>query len=66
MKTKRDVARNWGWTRKSVVVPKGTPVTPADSLPQGGYWVQPWPGISRELASWVETYGFLVDKEDVE
>lgn len=46
-------------------IPEGTPVVPADNLPNGGYWVQPWAGMGKRAESWQRSYGFLVEENDV-
>jgi len=39
-------------------IPKGSELIPADNLPQGGYWVLPWEGMTEEQESWERNYGF--------
>ena len=46
-------------------IPAGIPVEPATNLPQGGYWVQPWKGMSEQAESWQRNYGFHVTEEQV-
>lgn len=46
-------------------IPAGTPVIPATNLPEGGYWVEPWDGMTAEQASWQRTYGFHVTDDEV-
>jgi hypothetical protein len=47
-------------------IPARTIVTPADNLPQGGYWVARWPGASDKAIGWGRGYGFHVSPEEVE
>lgn len=47
-------------------IPAGTPVTPATNLPQGGFWVDNWDGMSDKAESWGRNYGFHVTTEEVE
>jgi hypothetical protein len=47
-------------------IPAGTPVTPANNLPDTGqYWVEEWEGMTEEELSWHRNYGFLVQENEV-
>ena len=41
-------------------IPAGTIITPANNLPQGGYWVARWPGASDKAIGWGRGYGFNI------
>lgn len=75
------IGKKAGWnpkrTRKEIVykeapygyiatIPAGVSVEPADNLPQGGYWVQPWEGMTEKEEAWHRNYGFHVDEDQVE
>ena len=64
MKTKREIQYRalLGWI---ATIPAGTPVVPADNLPEGGYWVLPWPEMNEDAKSWNRNYGFHVTAEEV-
>ena len=47
-------------------IPAKTPVTPANNLPEGGFWVDNWEGMSDKAESWGRNYGFHVTAEEVE
>ena len=49
------------------IIPRGTPVIPADNLSgiPGKYWAEPWEGMTEEEQSWQRNYGFLIDSLDV-
>jgi hypothetical protein len=63
MKTKADIyyvtATGKTW------IPKGTPVIPATNLPDGGWWAEPWEGMSELAESWQRNYGFLLKDDEV-
>ena len=46
-------------------IPKGARLIPASNLPQGGYWVESWRGMSEKARSWARNYGFHVTIEDL-
>ena len=46
-------------------IPAGTPVVPADNLPDGGYWVSDWNDMDDKAESWMRNYGFHVGEEEV-
>lgn len=49
------------------VIPAHAPVIPADNLPDGGYWVEPWmQTMPEEEDSWMRNYGFHVTEDGVE
>tara|TARA_B100000700_G_scaffold208136_1_gene228711 strand:+ start:168 stop:374 length:207 start_codon:yes stop_codon:yes gene_type:complete len=60
MKTKYAIAYTEMPYGKIATIPKGTPVIPADNLPQGGYWAEKWEGMSAIQESWLDNYGFHV------
>lgn len=70
MKTKREITQRLAGTLQKVVVPKGTPVTLADNLPQipGNlrYWVNEFEGASKAEIAYITGYGCLVCQSDVE
>lgn len=45
-------------------VPVGAELVPANNLPQGGFWVLEWHGISETEAAWVRGYGIHISKEE--
>ena len=47
-------------------IPAGTPVQPADNLPEGGYWAEDWEGMTDGEESWGRNYGFLLSDDEVE
>jgi hypothetical protein len=65
MKTIEDINYQ-GVTGLITVIPEGTNVIPATNLPQGGYWVEPWEGMSDAAESWQRNYGFHVTVMEVE
>mgnify|MGYP001196831555 CR=1 FL=1 len=42
-----------------VTIPAGTSVFPANNLPQGGFWVEAWEGITDAEYSIVEGQGVV-------
>jgi len=75
MKTNKEISYGIAGFQ-TVIIPKGTPVIPADNIPQNQenpdndysiqYWVKPWAGMSEEAESHERTYGFGVSANDVE
>jgi hypothetical protein len=66
MKTRADIDyRAAPYPQSIATIPAGTPVIPASNLPSGGYWVQPWPGMSASAESWQHNYGFLINDDEV-
>ena len=65
MKTKSAIEYRSAPYYYTTTIPAGTPVTPASNLPQGGWWVGLWEGISDQDAAWQRNYGFLVTDEEV-
>jgi len=70
MKTNKHIRYDYG-NFYHAGIPKGTPVIPADNLPQPNdseiaYWAEPWKGMSERAQSWMRNYGFGIKKEDVE
>jgi hypothetical protein len=64
MVTKADISYELFGTGK-VSIPEGTPVIPADNLPDGGWWVEPWEDMSKLAESWERNYGFLLRDDEV-
>lgn len=64
--TKRDIDTRWGWIGHTVTIPAGSRVTPATNQPGQKYFLDQPMGWCGELAHWAETYGFLLEAEDVE
>tara|TARA_R110002012_G_scaffold203645_1_gene373035 strand:+ start:189 stop:395 length:207 start_codon:yes stop_codon:yes gene_type:complete len=48
-----------------VTIPAGTSVVPATNLPQGGFWVETWEGITDAERSIVEGQGIHIEDEEV-
>ncbi len=65
MKTKTEIEYRVFPYGKVATIPAGTPVDPASNLPEGGYWVSPWPGMDEATKSWHRNYGFHVTAEEV-
>jgi hypothetical protein len=68
-KTNKTLTLSWGWNRKWFSVRKGARVRPASNLPEGrGYWLVTIPKAlkdNKDFLSWHDTYGFLIENEDV-
>ena len=47
-------------------IPKGTPCSYAQNLPDGGWWVEAWDGMNDFEESWHRNYGFLLSDEEVQ
>jgi hypothetical protein len=45
-------------------IPAGSKVVPADNLPDGGYWVEQWEGMTEVEEAWGRSYGFHLTEED--
>jgi hypothetical protein len=54
-----------GFGFHSTTIPAGAPILPADNLPQGGFWVQPWDGMTRKDVLWQRNVGFYLFNSDV-
>jgi hypothetical protein len=65
MITKEDISYRVSGYGFTALIPKGSRVIPATNLPQGGYWVEPWQGMSDEAESWERNYGFHVTEDEV-
>ena len=66
MKTKTDImycVPSYGFI---ALIPAGTPVIPAENLPEPCFWAEPWPNMGREAAAWDRNYGFLIWPEEIE
>lgn len=68
--TNREITRSWGWGfLHSVTIRKGSYVAPADNLPEGsGFWLRftpPAMATNEDFKGWLDTYGILIDSEDV-
>lgn len=49
------------------MIPKGTPVTHAYTLPDDNlYWAESWENMTEIEKSWERNYGFLIEESDVE
>jgi len=46
-------------------IPAGTTLTPATNLPEGGYWVDDWEGMTDQEKSWGHNYGFHLTNEEL-
>ena len=66
MRTKKEIRYKSAPYGHIAIIPKGTPVIPADNLPQGGYWAEPWSGMNEQEESWQRNYGFHLTDEEVE
>lgn len=69
LKTKRDIEyRAAPYPGVIATIPKGTWVYLASNLPHPpwAYWAQEWDDMSEQAQSWMETYGFLIEEEDIE
>ena len=49
---------------KRVSVPPGTPVIPATNLPRGGWWVEPWEGMTEDERMIREGQGIWISEEE--
>ena len=65
MKTKEEIEYKAAPYGRIATIPKGTAVIPADNLPIGGFWVQPWPGMDEQADGWMRNYGFLLFTSEV-
>ncbi len=66
MKTKNDIDYQAAPYGHIATIPKGTEVTKATNLPNGGFWVKKWNGMTLKAKSWLDNYGFLLTNADVE
>ena len=66
MYTSRNIRYKFGLGSKLVEnIPAGTPVVPADNLPQGGYWVEQWEGMSYAARCHQSAHGFHVTEDQI-
>ena len=67
MYTATDIQYKFGFLGGNVeaTIPAGTPVVPAHNLPQGGYWVEKWEGMTYPEECWQSAYGFHVTEDQV-
>lgn len=65
MRTRETIEYHAAPYGKVATIPAGTPVIPADNLPDGGWWAEPWEGMSEAEESWERNYGFLLDDSEV-
>lgn len=65
MKTKHKIVYNSMPYGALAVIPKGTPVSPAYNLPDQGYWVEQWEGMTAEQKRWDDNYGYHVTAQEV-
>ena len=63
--TKQDIEYKAAPYGHIATIPKGTPVTEATNIPDGGYWAEKWPGMTDTEWSWAESYGFLLTESEV-
>ncbi len=48
------------------VIPAGTPVVIADNLPKPvRFWVEAWDNMTDIEESWLRSYGFLLERNEV-
>jgi hypothetical protein len=47
-------------------IPAGTKLIPASNLPDGGYWAEPWDGMTSIEEAWQRNYGFHITESDLE
>lgn len=66
MRTKSQIEYQAAPYGRIATIPAGTPVIPATNLPQGGFWVEPWEGMTDRAESWGRNYGFHVASDEVE
>jgi hypothetical protein len=67
MYTSDDIRYKFGFLGSKLVenIPAGTPVVPADNLPQGGYWVEQWEGMSYAARCHQSAHGFHVTEDQI-
>ena len=67
MRTSNDIRYKFGFLGGNIeaTIPAGTPVVRADNLPQGGYWVEKWEGMTYPEECWHSAYGFHVAEDQV-
>ena len=63
MRTKDDI--HYYTSSEDVLIPAGTPVIPADNLPDDGWWAEPWEDMSELAEAWMRNYGFLLRDDEV-
>jgi len=69
MKTNKDIEYKAAPYGTIATIPKGTSCIPASNLPpedREKFWAEPWAGMGEKARGWQESYGFLLDEEDVE
>lgn len=66
MKTKSQIKYKAAPYGHIATIPAGIPVRPATNLPEGGFWVEPWEGMTAKAESWCRNYGFHVASDEVE
>jgi len=64
-RTQKDIDYQAAPYGRITIIPKGARLIPADNLPQGGYWVENWRGMSEKVRSWARNHGFHVTEEDL-
>lgn len=65
IKTTKAIEYNCAPYGHIATIPAGTELIPASNLPNGGYWAEPWEGMSEEAESWMNNYGFHITDEDL-
>lgn len=66
MQTKHKIVYNSMPYGKLATIPKGTPVTRCYNVPQGGYWIDNWKGMTAAQKSWADNYGYHATDAEVE
>lgn len=66
MKTKSQIEYQAAPYGSIATIPAGAPVIPATNLEKGGFWVEPWEGMTDRAESWGRNYGFHVTSDEVE
>jgi hypothetical protein len=66
MRTKSQIEYKAAPYGRIATIPAGAQVIPATNLPQGGFWVEAWEGMTDKAESWGRNYGFHVTSDEVE
>ena len=64
--TKRKIRYEAAFYGYITTIPKGTQVSPATNISNGGWWVESWPEMSEIAESWKRNYGFHLCDEEIE
>lgn len=65
MKTTKPIEYSCAPYGHIATIPAGTKLTPATNLPDGGFWAEPWEGMSEQAESWERNYGFHITNDDL-